>query len=229
MVNSYKNIVRIKVLAEAFTKLPHKIVFVGGAVVELYCDDPARVEVRPTDDVDVVVEIMNKGSYALLEEELRVIGFQPDMFSSVICRHKYHDIVIDIMPTDADILGFTNLWYKDGLAQSITCELDEKLSIEIFPLSYFLGSKFEVLKSDRHGKDYRMNSDFEDIVYIFDNRLNIEKEILNLEGDVKEYLRIAISNLLSRPYIEEEIGANLEFSNRNKRRDRILSIWKSII
>ena len=29
MVNSYKNIVKIKVLAEAFTKFPHKIVFVG--------------------------------------------------------------------------------------------------------------------------------------------------------------------------------------------------------
>jgi predicted nucleotidyltransferase len=229
MVNSYKNIVRIKVLAEAFTELLHKIVFVGGAVVELYCDDPARAEVRPTDDVDVVVEVINKGSYALLEEELRAIGFQPDMFSPVICRHKYHDIVIDIMPTDADILGFTNLWYKDGMEESITYQLDEKLSIQIFSLPYFLASKFEALKSDRHGKDYRMNSDFEDIIYIFDNRLNIKDEILNLEGNVKDYLERAIANLLSRPHIEEEIGANLEFSTLTKRKQRILSIWKSII
>ena len=229
MVNSYKNIVRIKVLAEAFTRLKNKVVFVGGAVVELYCDDPARVEVRPTDDVDVVVEIINKGSYALLEEELRAIGFQPDMFSSVICRHKYHDIVIDIMPTDADILGFTNLWYKDGLAQSMTYELDEKLNIQIFALSYFLASKFEALKSNRHGTDYRLNSDFEDIIYIFDNRLNIKEELLATEGDVKEYLKISIANLLNRPNIKEEIEGHLEFSSRNKRRERILSIWKSII
>ncbi len=86
MVNSYKNVVRIKVLAEAFAKLQNKVVFVGGAVVELYCDDPARAEVRPTDDVDVVVELINLGSYAVLEEDLRTIGFNHDMFSSVICR-----------------------------------------------------------------------------------------------------------------------------------------------
>lgn len=56
MVSSYKNIVRIKVLAEAFTKLPHKIVFVGGAGVELYYDNPR--EVYLTHNVGVV-EIMN--------------------------------------------------------------------------------------------------------------------------------------------------------------------------
>lgn len=49
MVNLYKNIVRIKILAEALEKLNHNIVFVGGAVVELNCDDPARGESRPTD------------------------------------------------------------------------------------------------------------------------------------------------------------------------------------
>jgi hypothetical protein len=229
MVNSYKNIVRIKMLAEALTKLKNKVVFVGGAVVELYCDDPARAEVRPTDDVDVVVEIINKGSYALLEEELRGIGFQPDMFSSIICRYKFHDIVIDIMPTDADILGFTNLWYKDGLTQSIPYQLNEKSTIQIFPLSYFIASKFEALKSDRHGKDYRMNSDFEDIIYIFDNRIHIKNELIECNNDVKSYLQKQISELLKRPNIEEEITANLQYSSSNQRKNRILSIWESFV
>ncbi len=229
MVNSYKNVVRIKVLAEAFAKLQNKVVFVGGAVVELYCDDPARAEVRPTDDVDVVVELINLGSYAVLEEDLRTIGFNHDMFSSVICRYKYHDIVIDIMPTDEHILGFTNIWYKDGLQNSISYDLDNDLKIQIFQLSYFLGSKFEALKSERHGKDYRYNSDFEDIIYIFDNRINIKNELIECNGEIKIYLQKAISELLKRPYIEEEIIANLEYSSSNQRKDRILKIWKSFL
>lgn len=229
MVNSYKNVVRIKVLAEAFSRLNNKVVFVGGAVVELYCDDPARAEVRPTDDVDVVVEIINLGSYERLEEDLRIIGFNHDMFSSVMCRYKYHDIVIDIMPTDEHILGFTNIWYKDGLQNSISYDLDDNLTIQIFPLPYFLGSKFEALKSDRHGKDYRYNSDFEDIIYIFDNRINIKNELMDCENNVKIYLQKMISALLQRPYIEEEIIANLEYSSSNQRKDTILAIWESFI
>ncbi len=229
MVNSYKNVVRIKVLAEAFSKLKYKVVFVGGAVVELYCDDPARAEVRPTDDVDVVVEIINLGSYAILEEDLRAIGFNHDMFSSVMCRYKYHDIVIDIMPTDEHILGFTNIWYKDGLQNSISYDLDDNLTIQIFPLLYFLGSKFEALKSERHGKDYRYDSDFEDIIYIFDNRINIKDELIECKNDVKIYLQKMISALLQRPYIEEEITANLEYSSSNQRKNRVLAIWESFI
>lgn len=229
MVNSYKNVVRIKVLAEAFSKLQNKVVFVGGAVVELYCDDSARGEVRPTDDVDVVVEIINLGSYATLEEDLRTIGFNHDMFSSVICRYKYHDITIDIMPTDEHILGFTNIWYKEGLQNSISYDLEDNLTIQIFTLPYFLGSKFEALKSDRHGKDYRYNSDFEDIIYIFDNRINIKNELIESENEVKIYLQKEISELLKRPYIEEEISSNLEYSSSNQRKDRILNIWESFL
>ncbi len=229
MKNNYHNIVRIKVLAEAFSHLTNKIVFVGGAVVELYCDDPARAEVRPTNDVDVVVELHNKGSYAVLEENLRKMGFQNDVFSGVICRYIYHDIVVDIMPDDENILGFTNIWYKEGLQNSLTYHLDDELNIQIFPLDLFLASKFEALLSNRHGDDYRLNSDFEDIIYIFDNRLKIKEEIINLENNVKLFIQKSISTLLERPYLEEEISSNLEVSSSKARTARILSIWKSII
>ncbi|MBB6003916.1 hypothetical protein [Arcicella rosea] len=229
MKNNHNNIIRIKVLAEAFSSLSNKIVFVGGAVVELYCDDPARAEVRPTNDVDVVVELHNKGSYAILEEKLRKMGFKNDVFSGVICRYIYHDIVVDIMPDDENILGFTNIWYKEGLQNSLTYNLDDGLNIQIFPLELFLASKFEALNSNRHGNDYRLNSDFEDIIYIFDNRLKIKEEIINLENDVKLFLQKSLSTLLKRPYIEEEISSNLEISSSKARTARILSIWKTII
>lgn len=229
MVNLYKNVVRIKVLAEALEKLKHNIVFVGGAVVELYCDDPARGESRPTDDVDIVIELLNRGSHAALEEELLKIGFRNDMDSKVICRYKYHDIVVDIMPTDAQILGFTNIWYSEGVKNCTKFDLDNGRSIQIFSICYFLASKLEALKSERHGKDYRFNSDFEDIIYIFDNRINIKNEIIASEGDIKVYIQTAINAFLKRPYIEEEIASNLGYSNIPKRQDRILSIWKTIV
>jgi predicted nucleotidyltransferase len=225
---AFRNIVRIQVIARALAELKQKIVFVGGSVVDLYCNDPARGEVRPTDDIDVVVELINKGSHADLEEKLRQIGFQHDIESSVICRYKYHDIVVDVMPTDGNILGFTNRWYKDGVSNAIDLSLNEQTTIQVFPVTYFLASKIEALKAIRHGSDYRLNSDFEDIIYIFDNRTMLLQDILDADDEIKDYLKTEITELLKRPFIEEEIAANLEFGNRNTRKERILSMFKTL-
>ena len=56
-----------------------------------------------------------------------------------------------------------------------------------------------------------------------------EAPLLVNEIEVKTYLKNEIAQLLYRPYIDEEITANLEFINSNKRKDRIVSIWKTII
>ena len=41
MVNNFRNIVCLKVVAKALSGLKNKAFFVGGAVVELYTDDPS--------------------------------------------------------------------------------------------------------------------------------------------------------------------------------------------
>lgn len=229
MVKNYKNIVRLEVIARALLYLNTKVVFVGGAVASLYADDPARGEVRPTDDIDVVIEIINRGSHVEIEEKLRSIGFINDVESGVICRYQYHDIIVDIMPDDDKILGFTNIWYKDGIKNSIDFELKSDLRINIFHVSYFLASKFEALKTNRRGKDYRYNSDFEDIIYVFDNLSDVLEKIKESEDSVVTYLKKSIVKLLERPYIEEEIAANLEYSGQNFRKNRIINIWKNFI
>ena len=56
---NYKlNIVRIKAVCNALGKLAEEVVFVGGATAALYADRPVG-EVRPTDDVDILVELLN--------------------------------------------------------------------------------------------------------------------------------------------------------------------------
>ena len=64
--------------AEAMLRpLPCKVVFMGGVTVALQLDDPAA-RARPTKDVDFVVEATTYSEVALLEEELRQIGFFQD-------------------------------------------------------------------------------------------------------------------------------------------------------
>jgi len=65
-MNHHKNIVRIKAVTKVLDDLKEKVVFVGGATISLYPDRPI-LDVRPTDDIDVIIEILNYG----IEQRLR--------------------------------------------------------------------------------------------------------------------------------------------------------------
>lgn len=62
-----QNIACIKAVHSAFGDIASKVVYVGGATVSLYVDRPAG-QIRPTLDVDVLVELANYAGYAELEE-----------------------------------------------------------------------------------------------------------------------------------------------------------------
>jgi len=58
----HENILRIKSVGLVLKELDQEFVFVGGATVSMYATDPGiSGEVRPTDDVDVIVELASYG------------------------------------------------------------------------------------------------------------------------------------------------------------------------
>ena len=118
-MNEPLNILRIKIVANALKELNENIVFVGGAVVSLYTDGIAAEDIRPTEDVDVIVELAAYKDFVALENKLRLIGFVNDIESGVICRYKIQGVIVDIMPTLTDVLGFSNKWYPEGFANAI--------------------------------------------------------------------------------------------------------------
>ena len=73
----HEHIIRIKDVAHLLTGLEQPYVFVGGATVALYATHPETAdEVRPTEDVDVVVELISYSGYAALSEKLLELGFK---------------------------------------------------------------------------------------------------------------------------------------------------------
>jgi hypothetical protein len=87
-----------------------ELVFVGGCATALLITDKAAPEVRPTFAVDAIAEITSYASYAEFSERLRKLGFQEDMREGApTCRWRQQSTVLDVMPLDEKILGFTNL------------------------------------------------------------------------------------------------------------------------
>jgi len=81
------NIVMLQTVANGLGDLKDKMVFVGGAVAELYAGNPAASDIRPTLDVDCVIELRLKTAHAKLEDKLRAKGFVNDTSKGApICR-----------------------------------------------------------------------------------------------------------------------------------------------
>jgi predicted nucleotidyltransferase len=190
-------------------ELNEKVVFVGGATVALYAPTEISFEARPTDDVDVIIELASYIDYSQLDKKLRSVGFQNDIESGIICRYRVQGIVVDVMPTDSSVLGFSNRWYPDGFKHAIDFQLDSDTMIKIFSPAYFIASKLEAFKN-RGGNDYRTSTDFEDIIYVLDNFPKIEDRLLAIDDKVlRDYFRIEFAKLLADKSIEEGIYAHL--------------------
>lgn len=103
----------------------------------------------------------------MLEERLRQIGFVNDRESNVICRYKFKGIIVDIMPTDPQVIGFSNKWYPEGFEKAILHPMTESESIYIFPLEYLIANKLEAFLT-RGQSDFIFSRDFEDLVYLLE-------------------------------------------------------------
>ena len=203
----------LQTVANGLGEMRDEMVFVGGAVSELYADNPAASEIRPTIDVDCVIEISSRLQFARMEENLRVKGFTNDTSKGApICRWIYKDIKVDVMPTDSSVLGFSNRWYEEGIEIKISKTLPDGTDVFVFPPEYYLAAKFEAHNS-RGGNDLRQSHDFEDIIYILDNCSDILNAISGSNPRVKEYLKNECQNLLANPNITEGIESALPYGS----------------
>jgi hypothetical protein len=61
----------IKKIALALGEINEQVVYVGGAVVSLYINDPAADDVRPTKDIDISMSLVTLGELETMRERLR--------------------------------------------------------------------------------------------------------------------------------------------------------------
>jgi predicted nucleotidyltransferase len=224
----HTNIVRLRAVSNSLGEWKDKVIFVGGATVSLYATRPLATSVRPTDDVDVVVELISMGDFYKLQEHLLKLGFKNDTESNIISRFLLHGLKVDFMPTDPSILGFSNKWYIDGVKNAIVYEMTNGESIRIFTSPYFIASKMEAFKT-RGKSDLYGSHDLEDIVFVLDNRDSIAEELFASEKNVKDYLKTEFNTLLKNNNFEEALLGHVEQSGQTERKNRIADILKGFV
>ncbi len=169
--------------------LVHDVVFLGGAVAKLLITDPVAPDIRMTNDVDIVVEVASGPEYNRLETRLRKLGFQSPPIGKPhpICRYYVDGVLVDIMPTNSQILGFANRWYKEAMQAAVPYRLNENCEIQIVAAPYFLATKIEAFHH-RGENDFYGSHDLEDIIAVLDGREEIIEEIQTSPVNLQTYL-----------------------------------------
>ena len=190
------NLPLLELAVAAIGKMESRFVFVGGSTTGLLITDAAAAPVRATLDVDVTVEVLSLVDYHALERELEQANFVRDCSPDApICRWIIHGCLVDIMPSDARILGFGNRWFPEAINSAQVILLPSGNQIKVVTPAMFLATKLEAFKA-RGGGDFLASYDLEDIVTVVDGRPSLVTEIETAGPRVRTYVSEEIGSLL---------------------------------
>lgn len=206
MYNKTINLDTVGQIATALQDLNEEVIFVGGAIISAYTDDPAAEEIRPTKDIDFTIQIASLSHWEEIQEQMTQLGFVHDIHAGDIISYNYGEIPVDIMPSSNSPIGPANPWYEFGFENPWAYEINGQV-INILSAPCYLATKFEAF-NDR-GKDYRTSHDFEDIIYLLDNRTTIVEEILEERSEIRDFLIAELTNLQDSPYYLEYLSAHI--------------------
>jgi predicted nucleotidyltransferase len=177
------------------SELRAEVAFLGGATIELLLTDPAVDEVRVTKDVDLITAGRSRVSFLVgLAERLRARGFREGGEGAY--RWKIGDLVVDVMPIEADILGFSNRWYPEALANARPYTLPSGTEIRLVTAPYVLATKMEAFLG-RGGGDFLMSHDLGDIIALVDGREELVEEVGAESQELRQYVRKQLAEWLA--------------------------------
>lgn len=220
------NLQMIGLVAKRLEPLLDRLVFLGGCTTALFITDEASPDVRVTHDVDVIVEVLSRNEYWQLEERLRELGCSQEIDEEVTCRWKLDGITLDVMPTDENILGFSNRWYSDAIKHAETVSISEDLAIRLVTPAHFIATKLEAFFG-RGNNDFWGSHDLEDIVTVVDGRFGIVDEISAAEAGLKNYIAKEISALVETEEFREALSGHLPPDRASQ--ERLPLLWKRLV
>lgn len=203
------NLGRLILAVEQLGDLADELVFVGGCTTELFITDPGSAYIRPTIDVDAIVDAVTYGQYTDFEARLRAADFSHDTSEDApICRWKKGETVLDVMPVQAAFLGFNSKWYAGAVESAQQHKITDKLSIKAVSPPYFLATKLEAF-TDRGKGDYLGSRDLEDIITVVNGREELLTEIENAQDAVRSYVATEVRALLDQRGFVDSLPGHL--------------------
>jgi len=148
---------QLEIAAKLLGPIIDDVVFVGGATVHLWLTDPDAPPARATADVDVICEVTTRAEYYRLGARLRECGLQEADGEPILCRWRSTKppLIIDAMPTDPTVLGFSNPWYEQAILSAAPVSLNSGAQIRAARPTMLVATKLCAWKGRGWSKNSR--------------------------------------------------------------------------
>lgn len=211
----HPNAEQVRRTAVALGGLLKEVVFVGGQIVPFFITDRSLHRLRPTDDVDVVVECRTRHAYHEFAQRLHTVGFRPDQSPGApVCRYRTTDgLVLDAMPLDGEILGFSNHWYPLVMDSAVSVDLTADVVIRAAHPVALLATKWEAFL-DRGFNDPFGSHDLEDLLMLIAGRPELANELQPLSPDVRAFIADSARMLMAAPWFDDVLEGTFPDAQR---------------
>lgn len=199
------NLAAVQSAFTALGDLGDAVVLVGGCAAGLLVTAARSEMIRPTRDVDLVVEVASQQDFHRMEKQMRARGFSNDQSPEApVCRWRFEEVIIDLMPSDPGILGFSNRWYHRAVALADKVVLPNGQPLRLISAPVFILTKLDAFRSRGHS-DLLLSHDLEDVISLLDGRAELEMEISAAPADVQEAIRAQLTELLTDSRLVETL------------------------
>jgi hypothetical protein len=211
------NLAKLRVASTLLGPLLDEVMLVGGCAAGLLVTDPGASPIRPTVDVDLLVEATTYVDYQGFASRLLRLGFESGTRpGDPICRFRSPSLVVDLMPLEEGVLGFSNRWYASALRAPARCRLPGGHDVTHIDGPHFVASKLEAFRS-RGEDDYLLSSDIEDVMVVIDGRARIDTELMESTPELRVFVAGEIRRCIDSArfvealpgYFEGELGSGL--------------------
>ena len=184
------NVAMVDIVAARLRMLSEKLVFVGGCAAALLITDPAPPGIHATADVDVVVEVASLADYHRLETQMADAGFQRDAREGApIWRWRLGEAVLDLMPSEREILGFANRWYPLAVRTAGRAAMPSGTEIRLIHAPVFVATKLHAFLDKGAGDDL-IGHDLGDVLTVVDGRVELLAEFEGLDRELARFVEI---------------------------------------
>ncbi|NOY26671.1 MAG: nucleotidyl transferase AbiEii/AbiGii toxin family protein [Oligoflexia bacterium] len=197
--------------------------FAGGTVLALYVDDVSREDLRPTQDVDVIVYADSYGAYQAECRKLMRVGFEPGREDGdPLCRYRGAGLIVDLMPTPYKGMGTDNPWFGLATETAEWVELPGGTQVRIVSAPVYLATKVTAFEGRGRG-DLLMSKDFEDIVALVDGREHLVAEVEKAPGSLRVFVAKWCEELLRERWLSDAVAGHVSRASGPGRIDVVMS------
>jgi hypothetical protein len=125
-----------------------------------------------------------------------------------LCRWRHGALVLDVMPTVPEILGFSNRWYPLAVETATRVELPDAGVIRLISAPAFVATKVEAFDGRGQG-DHLMSHDLEDVVVLVDGRATLPDELAAAPTHLRNWVARRLGDLLADRRFTDCLGAFL--------------------